>query len=275
MDKCLLCELNNSTQTNSHIFSKFLSTDFLNNNGKRKGFSFNSQANIIKKDKKISIDNVVFTQDSPKESYILCSECETYFGLIEKASRNTFILWREKIISGEFESLPSLTSNNINIVKCTTSNPLIIKLFVYSLFWRSSISSNEAFIGFNIFKTMENDLRLLLLIYKSKNYNELKIKTDKLPSTVQFPFLIMTSEKFEDPTANYLLALPHDEPYGLIADKFSFILFKDSNTDSQRQFKQFSNFNPNDCHFVVLSPDFWKVNFNNLPAELFLKNKEM
>ena len=102
-DLCLLCQTNLATKTNSHIYPKFLSTNFLGAKGKPcKGFDLISEKILNEKPKVI--------QDSPKENYILCEECEAYFGILEGIASDIFMNCQVKVDKGKF-SVNSIINN--------------------------------------------------------------------------------------------------------------------------------------------------------------------
>ena len=162
-DFCLLCQVNLASKTNSHIFPKFLSTNFLiGKENLRKGYELNSSSILDSKPKVI--------QDSPKEDYILCEECELYFSILEGIARDTFINWQTKVENGEF-SLNRI-DNELQIVECNTADKMTIHLFNYSIFWRVSVSGIALFKKIKITQNFEDELRKILLNYKQtkKNY---------------------------------------------------------------------------------------------------------
>src|SRR5690625_1860216 len=95
-DLCLLCEENYATKQNSHILSKFISTGFLGDSPRR-GYELDSSTFSEGKKKVI--------QDSPKEDYILCDDCESYFGVLETIAGRDLKNWKERYRSGEYSSV--------------------------------------------------------------------------------------------------------------------------------------------------------------------------
>jgi hypothetical protein len=71
MKKCLFCNNNPATQTDSHIFSDFMTYSL-------RRYENISRVYSITKD--IKTTKPKFSQDTPKESYLFCHTCEQSFG---------------------------------------------------------------------------------------------------------------------------------------------------------------------------------------------------
>ena len=70
-DICLLCTERNAVKRNSHIVPKFFANSFLTENKGHKISNAGVKKNVI--------------QDSPKENYLLCEECEAFLGYVESS----------------------------------------------------------------------------------------------------------------------------------------------------------------------------------------------
>src|SRR5271157_2815617 len=64
MRECNLCRISKATKRNSHIFPRFLGTSLFFNSTGNKGY-------II-----MDYNKYIPVQDSPKEDFILCPDCE-------------------------------------------------------------------------------------------------------------------------------------------------------------------------------------------------------
>ena len=126
-DTCLLCRMRPATKAKSHIFSKFLSTDFLGEKGQpRRGNELSSEQPHTNKSKVV--------QDSPKEDFILCPGCEHFLGILEGQAADTYQHWRQHVHIGKFQEY--LMVKDLTIVQCDGANPRVLRLLVYSMFWR-------------------------------------------------------------------------------------------------------------------------------------------
>jgi hypothetical protein len=261
-DICLLCQVNLATKTNSHIYPKFLSTNFLGAKGTpRKGFDLSSDKVLDSKPKVI--------QDSPKEDYILCEECEAYFSVLEGIASDTFINWQSKVDKGEYSLNPII--DGLDIVECNTADKKTIHLFIYSIFWRVSISEIDLFENIKITADFEEELRTTLMAYRqSKRVDYLNI-LNSTPNFKIFPNSIITAKSFIDETANMLFAPFSFDPYCLVVDRFSLMLFRKQNEIKADFIKAFSNLTSNDCRIMIFSEQLWYDTILKRPFELLAK----
>lgn len=261
-DLCLLCQANLATKTNSHIYPKFLSTNFLGPKGTpRKGYDLSSDKILDKKPKVI--------QDAPKEDYILCEECEAYFSVLEGIASDTFINWQAKVDIGEF-TLNKII-DGLDIVECNTADKITIHLFNYSLFWRVSISSIDLFENVKIAQDFEDELRAILLTYKQTKRADYLAALAATPNFKIFPTSIITAKSFIDETANILFVPFSYDPYCIVVDRFSFMLFKTEEEIKQDFIKAFSNLKIDDCRMMIFSEQLWHDTIVKKPFELLAK----
>jgi hypothetical protein len=262
-DLCLLCKANLATKSNSHIFPRFLSTHFLGEKETaRKGFILKSNEILKNRPKPI--------QDSPKENYILCEECETYLGVLEDIARDTFIDWKVKVHKGEF-TLNQIIEE-LDIVECNTSNKKTIHLFIYSIFWRVSISSIDLFENVKISQEFGDELRTILMNYKQTKKRDYLNSLNKLPFFKIFPTSIITAKLVFDKRANMLFVPFSYDPYCIVVDRYAFMLFKTKSDIKQDFLKAFCNIEIEDCKMMVFSEQLWYDIILKKPFEL-LANK--
>ena len=247
-DYCLLCKSNQSTKTNSHILPKFLTKKLFGDKTQKRGFQVSSKYPITKPPQVI--------QDSPKENHILCPDCEDYFSVLETYSHDTLIKWKDKIKSEDFGIISF--QDVFSIVEYVSSDKLILRLFIYSIFWRASISGHKMFEGFKISSNIEEDLRLSLLTFKSAN----KTGLDNLLSNENldkiFPFAVITSESFTDETSNMIFPSPREDFYRLLVDQFDFILFIKEEDISEIIFRIGSNIKVSDGKILIFKEHSWR-----------------
>lgn len=246
-DECLLCRVNAANKTNSHILPRFISTGFLGaKGGPRRGFKLNGKNELSLKPK--------IVQDSPKENYILCDECEAYFSLLETASAPSLKFWQAKIANGQFELV--VIKSFLKIVRFSAPNPSIMRLLVYSMFWRATISSLEIFEDYQLDPALAESLRSTLLEFKALTIADLDINL-KEKKIVLHPYSMMTAESFKDETANVLAAINYANPASLNVDKFGFLLFVDQKDITQQFMADFSNLKETDCQMMVVNEELW------------------
>lgn len=261
-DPCLLCHANPATKTNSHILPHFISTGFLGPKTKRRGFELSSRAFNPKKSKII--------QDSPKEHYILCPACEHYLGVLEGLAADTFLHWRDKVDSGEFEEHPFV--EDLTIVFCNTTNAPALRLLVYSMFWRASISSHPVFQGYTLSPTLEGSLGATLLSMKSSTTGELLAKLS-LHQVALHPYACLTARTFPDETTNVVAGLQAGNQPSLNVDKFGFLLYGPGSNIADIYFSEGANTLLADRKLMVFSEPAWHNIMVEHPAALFAKSR--
>lgn len=261
-DNCLLCKQNLSSKENSHILTRFISTSFIKAGGAKKGNSLSSDSVLKTENDAVILAEVEYIQDSPKQDYILCHECENYLGIVEGLSRDTFISWREQVDQSKFNLVH--TNTPLDIVECVSSNPRVIRLFVYSLFWRASISDHKMFDGYKLSDFIEEDLRQILFKYKAQYKRDFLENVNAAPYFNDYPYSALTTIEFNDDTICSLFAPTTNDPYSLIVDRFIFMLYPDKKHREDTPLKEISNKEHQDCFLVVLPQDSWQE-LNRIP----------
>lgn len=249
-DFCLLCLSNAATKTSSHIIPRFLSTDFLGSKDSRKGFQLYGDKPVDQSPKTV--------QDSPKEDFILCEDCEKYFSILEGIASPIFKMFNLKIQSGDF--IVNKISDDTGIVDCINIDNRTMKLFLYSIFWRVSISNVDLFHNFKINNIFEEEIRKSLLNYKAITHTVYINILKQNPPFAVFPISIVTADTFLDETANVLCALPLDKAYKFLIDKFCFFLFEKSDDIPVDFLKASSNIYIDDARMILFSQNYWHYN---------------
>lgn len=257
-DECLLCQANAANKTNSHILPRFISTGFFGAKGaQRRGFAFNGENELSLKPRAV--------QDSPKENYILCDECEYYFSLLETASAPSLKFWKAKVASGKFKK--TNIKSYLKVVEMATPNPVIMRLLVYSMFWRATVSSLEIFQDYVLDPGLTESLRSTLLEFKALTNSDLDANL-KARNITMHPYTIITAESYKDETANVLAAINSGNPASLNVDKFGFILFKAEGDISEQVMADFSNAKLNENQIMVVSEHLWEEVMVRRPLEM-------
>lgn len=206
--KCLLCNVENSIKKNSHIIPKFLTKTILGNDNIKSGYNLSSNHINYKKQ-----------QDSPKENYILCNNCEKYFSVLE-----TYISNKLNKIKNKKRFIEKIESSDL--LNCNNTNPLIFRLLIYSIIWRCHISSILMFKNFNLNKEEFDSLHNILLTHRYKKYED--IKNDYNQNQLFFKnhsIYIISAVNFEDDTKNILFIHPfRKNPYFFFINRFIIIV---------------------------------------------------
>lgn len=168
-DLCQLCNERPSNKRNSHLIPKFFGKGIFDGANPRIGIQILENGNSSK------------VQDTIKEDYILCADCEKGFAIYEtycalRLDRFDNVRFKEKFKrfrKGEFQYF-----------ECFDLNIKIYNLLIYSIVWRLSISQHYAFERFKLTNEDEEQLRSILFRYTSNTQSEL---IDKLNSLKELP----------------------------------------------------------------------------------------
>jgi hypothetical protein len=235
-DNCLLCLNKKATKTNSHIASKFLGKSILGKNGPRQGYVLDSSKPHLKPRK---------MQDSPKENYILCPECENYFEHLETyVSRHLSNKLLNEKHSNSFEY--GINQGGVEYAICKELDIKILRLFIISLFWRCSISRVEPFSVFSI-----EEEELLREILQFSNYSDIKSieQNNGHHSLLKFPIILMRPVGDHDNSGNFFYANNgNGNLYQLVLNEF--IFFVSPKVDSYIPNFEFLN-NIGDSHVII------------------------
>ena len=148
MENCKLCKTNVADKMNSHIIPKFMCKGLFENSKPRHSIEINNKG----KSKKI--------QDSPKENNILCASCEKRIEIIETYFSKKIIDIHNFINVKDRIDVETISDQKYLI--CKNIKPIIFKLFIYSLVWRSSISKLNEFEKYKIKQNIEEEIRIFL-----------------------------------------------------------------------------------------------------------------
>lgn len=242
---CFLCKKEKATKLNSHIFPKFLSKSILGNKNAKRGYI-------------ISTNGTELTQDTDKEDHMLCPLCEQYFSVLETyiSSRLYNRLW-------DIRRSPEFTihqnEGGICWKVCEEINPIIVRLFIYSIIWRCSITSTPVCNDFKLDEMEEEILRTLLNACNSDTQTNLLTNQSKFDSSGhQIPFLFFTSESFADRTGNMLFANPATKnPYQIALNEYM-LIFSFRNNETQEKFNFLNNIDNEKIKVGFFKEDFWK-----------------
>lgn len=233
INKCKLCKSNEANKKNSHIFPFFLTNDaFTYNSSKKRGdefiFRFSSYKAPISyigkgfshsdKEKLYElVDNIqVSNSDLSSEDYIFCEACENKFSLIETYFATNV---RDTLEKNLIFNKPDHTVDLKNKI-----NKNLVRLFVYSLFWRASISIQ--FGNFRLPFDKEEKLRYWLNTYLDSTIKATISNCLIGNDLTEFPLTICYHEELDDPTESFIFIHPlSKKPYAIFVNRFSFFLY--------------------------------------------------
>jgi hypothetical protein len=207
MKKCNLCLTREATQENSHIVPRFMGVTILENpDGKRKGFKLDNDPNFL---------NQKPQQDTPKENYILCPECESIFGKFERKLANEFYYKfkrpeHDKDFPRVFLPNGILRASNKNVDYTN------FKLATYGIFFKVSISELPYFNDSRITNGQRERLRQIL--NNETDFEDISI-------------VLLTSENDQEFTRNYIYAHSYDDHLAHFVWANDYIFFIDFGTN--------------------------------------------
>lgn len=211
-DICLLCKNRKSNNTQSHIVPRFISKSIF-----IKGGFILDTGNADKPPTP--------TQDSAKEDYILCVECEAYFEKIETyiAAR---IQNRLRAANRQDDFDDKTNGSGLRLKQCLAVNPWIFRLFIYSIIWRCSISNTRVHKDFKLSVDEEEILRNALNQFYSATQPDLLENIKKADGIVPIvPFIFFTSDYFTNTTKNVIATSPFTKnPYFLQLNEYILVL---------------------------------------------------
>jgi len=250
MKNCLLCNLNQADQQNSHIVPDFMTKRV-----------FKSEKKKIREI--ISSPNSTYIihnkQDTSKEDNILCTECEQYFCTLEREFANKVHnnLWNE-FQPSEFEHKKSETTI---WREYKVNDKSLFYLFIYSLVFRCHISQSTSFSEFRLKDNDNNLIKSELLKYRKRKRKEIIEITSKIDLTNSIEFQLFIAEEFDKISSNIMTWMkifnkPRDFLF-LLGEYKLYISF-------DQHFKtQFSNNNQSKSLNIIVLPKYeWRYFYN-------------
>lgn len=231
MTICNLCKTKLATQKNSHIFPRFLGTSMLiTQDGLRKGFKITSFNGL----------NYKAYQDTPKEDYIFCPDCEFFIASkYETPIANQLYNNRENPRSFFYVYVKD---RYLYRVYHMIDYQLFTK-FLYSIIFRAAISNNEHFKNFNLPEYFLEKIRNILL--------------EEIPYE-KFPLLVLSCPYNPNPTGNFIGAISSNKNSYLIGVN-EYIILLDLSNDSNfgHLFQGMSNEKYELVRILTLPYDKW------------------
>jgi hypothetical protein len=211
-DPCLLCKVRPATKEQSHIITKFWVNTMRGDDAFYKLNTF--KKHLAEK-----------AQDSPKEDFIFCPECEARFSYVERYMANNFYnkLHDSSYASDfKFQRNWNLVTKELDWLIPLNVNPGLFKLLIYSFVWRISISKLEDFASFSLSPEVEEKLRYVLDTFMQSSEKENAPYYDAhREKFIHFPFNIITTYSPMSKTSNMLAAFDtQDDKIGLFVNEF-------------------------------------------------------
>ncbi len=141
------------------------------------------------------------TQDSAKEDYLFCSGCEDRLSRIERYVANEFFnKYKDPAFQQDFPITYRglLIPVEMDVMQALKVNQGIMRLFIYSLLWRASISSEAGFKTFKLEDRVEERLRVELDIFLTDNIRDTLENCISKPIQSAFAYNIITCLELAD-----------------------------------------------------------------------------
>lgn len=239
---CKLCLCKPATKTGSHILPFSLIREAINYEGSPKrdkevSFGFSSRtAPVVYTGRSVlpeqmqeaigDLPHIKSRENNPTtEDYIFCPDCEGRFSAVEGYYSSKIItpLAAEKTLFTKKDRTFSALGVNVDL----------IRLYVYGLFWRCSISTIHP--DFKLKIGEQESFRSFLDTFMNSDVDEAARKLSSYQGGLAvLPLTVMFSEELEDPTATVIHCQPYyDKPYLIMANRYAFLLYmKESHTRS-------------------------------------------
>jgi hypothetical protein len=246
MEKCCLCKSNPADKKNSHILPKFITKDILSEIPKVHNIEF-----------KVGSGSVLYDtlQDTTKEDDILCTDCEQYFGKLEREFANQV-----------HNSLRDATPSSQQVIKKTSdngtwkefelANKTLCSLLIYSIIFRCHVSMQGPFSSWKLPETDNEKLRLELLKYRFSKRKEIVLEAEKTKLSCMIDFSLFVCEQHDKSISNLLSARrpPNPDDYYLILGEYRLIF-----SFQNKQGQEFANGCNNPYLNIVFIPnEKWK-----------------
>ncbi|WP_396591689.1 hypothetical protein [Allomuricauda sp. R78024] len=172
-------------------------------------------------------------QDIPKQDFLICSECEKQIEILE-----TYFARKLKSINDYSNRKDKFEISKIGpneILNCIDLNPLLFKLFYFSIIWRLSMTSNPLFKNFKLPTEVESEIGFFL---KTNLYPTHKELLENLNSIEQYPKYHLMAYKPKDGPKKFTGILTafqmSDDHYGIFtSDMILFFYLNENKMDFQ------------------------------------------
>ena len=195
---CAFCGINQATQTDSHIFTKSLCNSMMR---------YGNERRVYKIDSFIPSGNYPRKQDTPKESYLFCPQCENqiFANKLETPIVNSF--YNNFYNPTAFFGVNIL--NKLHYRNYWNTDYKLFKQFVYLQLFRAHVSTLDDFIDVKLTDSQVNLLK-----------NSLK------EDFTDIPLLVITCDQINEASANVQFCTFFDRgTYIMWINDFIYVIF--------------------------------------------------
>ncbi len=239
-DLCLLCNTNLASQTNSHIFPRFMGVTMLtSSNNKREGYT--TTTDFI--DKLKSGNKIKPEQDTPKEDFILCPSCENNFEKLEThfANKHYKVIDKPSLLNNKTDEV---LINKMPVIVNKKMDYIIYKKLIYSMLYRASITSLPQFTNIHLPENNKNSIRQIIL-------NEIEF--------IDYPTYSIIPARDTEYTKNCIYANSEldNKAHLLCVNDYIFIIDFGSQSYLLKNIARFKNHKEQYAKFGLLSDKVW------------------
>lgn len=208
------------------------------------------------------------TQSTMKEDYIMCPECESRIGLLERyVANNFFMLYKDLIHALKFPRSTELLPPRTEIINMKYVVLEILNLFSYSIFWRVA-NSSEHYPNYNLPKEINEELRRQLDYHISYRWETLDSQARGVTLQDKYPYDVHVCLSNENQGINWVIARDFraDRPSFIAANELHFYFY-----DSKSVFNPVHQFSSdlNAPHVKSISFADWYSTLNHIRTSIF------
>jgi len=178
-------------------------------------------------------------QDTPKEDFILCKQCERRIEIVE-----TYFASVIEEIHEYKDSKHKFVLKQIGLqqyIECNEIHPTLFKLFLYSLVWRASISNLFEYLPFRLNKEDEEKIRGFLNSNLDTNKTTLFKKLDHIENIPLYhSCIIKPKKKAEYSRGIFSISSMSETAHVLLLIDFAIFFYTDEKSIGQ-VLERFSN----------------------------------
>ncbi len=195
-DTCLLCKREKATKRKSHLIPKFFGKGIFVGSKPRHGIMWSKDGKTEK------------VQDIIKEDYLFCPNCEQSFSVLETYCSRHLERFNNVRYANKYNRFKR---GDFECFDCKELDIKIFNLFIYSIVWRVSVSSNFAFQNFKLPELDEEEIRIVLNTIIKPRQTDLLNNLINLRALPNHSHVLIRPKKKLNPPSSMLSGASYDE----------------------------------------------------------------
>jgi hypothetical protein len=195
-------------------------------------------------------------QNSPKEDYIVCPDCEQYFNCLETIYCNLIHRkLRDNRFQDNFEDVK--INDGWTVRKSLEANQLAVCLLMQSIFWRCHVSDHAVFYDFRLPIDAFRQIEQQLIKFKAGKQKDLLEKIENDGSRFNlFPYVVFAPQSMSSASHSSIGTLaPYQEPFSLLTGDYVLVLYTEAIIDPE--ILHLSNYEYDYVKTVLIDEDSW------------------